>query len=96
VIKTPVDPLILAGGFLVGLAYMMFVAPAWCGATTRSGEPCRKNAQGVLLGCSYRQHKWQKVQHFPQLVKSVTLGASNLVGSALVPQSPPLRHWLRR
>ena len=39
--------------------YFAFQAPVWCGADTRDGEPCRRNSTGVLMGCSYRQHKWQ-------------------------------------
>jgi hypothetical protein len=78
---TKVDPLIVSAGFLVGLVYMMFLAPVWCGAETRTGERCRKNALGVLLGCSYRQHKWQKIRHLPELTRSVATNASNFLAS---------------
>ena len=40
--------------------YTLFQAPMWCCATTRSNEPCRNNAYGLLLGCHLRQHRWQK------------------------------------
>ncbi|GAA2122401.1 hypothetical protein GALLR39Z86_48750 [Glycomyces algeriensis] len=36
-------------------------APVWCGAETRKGLSCRKNSYGLLLGCSYNQHRWQKI-----------------------------------
>lgn len=42
--------------------YFFFQAPVWCGAMTRDGKLCRRNASGVLMGCSYRQHKWQKLR----------------------------------
>jgi hypothetical protein len=42
--------------------FFLFRAPVWCGALTRNGQFCRKNAKGVLMGCSYRQHKWQKLK----------------------------------
>jgi hypothetical protein len=41
--------------------YTLFQAPMWCCANTRSGEPCRNNSYGILLGCHVRQHKWQKM-----------------------------------
>ncbi|WP_433213288.1 hypothetical protein ACQP00_01715 [Dactylosporangium sp. CS-047395] len=42
--------------------YFLFQAPIWCGAITRDETLCRRNASGLLLGCSYRQHKWQKLK----------------------------------
>ena len=42
--------------------YTLFQAPMWCCATTRSGEPCRNNSYGILLGCHVREHKWQKMK----------------------------------
>jgi hypothetical protein len=41
--------------------YFLFRVPLWCCAVTRDGQLCRKNVSGLLLGCSYRQHKWQKL-----------------------------------
>lgn len=54
-------------GILIALsaattAYFLFQAPIWCGAVNRDGTLCRKNASGILLGCSLRQHKWQKLK----------------------------------
>jgi hypothetical protein len=49
---------VLAGS--LGL-WALFLAPAWCGAANRqTGEFCRNNSWGLLLGCHIRQHKWQK------------------------------------
>lgn len=42
--------------------YFLFMTPAWCCAVNRDGTLCRRNASGLLLGCSYRQHKWQKLK----------------------------------
>jgi len=47
---------------LAALGYFLFQAPVWCGAETRTGERCRKNSHGLLRGCSYRQHKWQRAR----------------------------------
>jgi hypothetical protein len=46
----------------MALIYFLFQAPLTCGAETRQGLPCRKNSRGILMGCAYRQHKWQKVR----------------------------------
>jgi predicted PurR-regulated permease PerM len=46
----------------VALAYLLFQAPGWCGAVTRDDTLCRQNARGILMGCSLRQHKWQKLK----------------------------------
>ncbi|WP_406636251.1 hypothetical protein [Amycolatopsis sp. WGS_07] len=42
--------------------YGLFQAPTWCCAPTRKNEFCRNNANGILLGCHLRQHKWQKLK----------------------------------
>jgi hypothetical protein len=47
---------------LLVTAYFLFQAPVWCGAVNRDGTLCRRNASGLLLGCAYRQHKWQKLK----------------------------------
>jgi len=47
---------------LAALGYFLVQAPVWCGAETRAGEHCRKNSHGLLRGCSYRQHKWQRMR----------------------------------
>ncbi|MFI7104424.1 hypothetical protein ACIBK8_34430 [Streptomyces sp. NPDC050161] len=44
-------------------AFALFQIPTWCGAVNRDGKTyCRKNASGILMGCSYRQHRWQKLK----------------------------------
>ena len=45
---------------LLALVYFLFQAPLTCGAETREGLPCRNNSYGLLMGCHYRQHKWQR------------------------------------
>lgn len=51
---------------LVGLLifFVLFQAPAYCGAINRQRggdvEFCRNNSAGLLLGCHLRQHKWSK------------------------------------
>lgn len=47
---------------LAALGYFLLQAPVWCGAETRKGEHCRKNSHGLLRGCSYREHKWQRTR----------------------------------
>jgi hypothetical protein len=42
--------------------YFLFQAPVWCGAVTRDGMLCRRNSSGLLMGCSLRQHKWQRAR----------------------------------
>jgi hypothetical protein len=44
------------------MMFFLFRAPVWCGAVTRGNDFCRKNARGLLMGCSYQQHKWQKLK----------------------------------
>ena len=44
----------------LGLVWVLFFAPVWCGADTRKHEPCRNNSWGLLLGCHLREHRWQK------------------------------------
>jgi hypothetical protein len=47
--------------------YVLFQAPVWCTAETRSKGFCRNNASGLLMGCHLREHKWQK---FKMMVKT--------------------------
>jgi hypothetical protein len=44
----------------LGLVWVLFFAPVWCGADTRKHESCRNNSWGLLLGCHLREHRWQK------------------------------------
>lgn len=52
--------LTLAGAAFV---YLLVQAPLWCRAPIRSGEPCRNNSHGLLLGCWIREHKWQRTKN---------------------------------
>jgi hypothetical protein len=47
---------------LAAVGYFLLQAPVWCGAETRTGEHCRRNSHGLLRGCTYRQHKWQRTK----------------------------------
>ncbi|WP_125262144.1 hypothetical protein [Streptomyces alboflavus] len=47
---------------LAVVAYATFQVPVWCGAVNRNGTYCRRNASGILMGCAYRQHRWQKMK----------------------------------
>ncbi len=69
---------------LAALGYFLFQAPVWCGAETRKGEWCRRNSHGLLRGCSYRQHKWQRVQQtFTPTGGRAIIESSKSVGGAL-------------
>ena len=58
--KLGLNPGVLA--LLSGLTvfYGLFAAPLPCCAINRDGTLCRRNAYGLLVGCSLQQHKWQK------------------------------------
>jgi hypothetical protein len=47
---------------LAALVYFLFQAPLTCGAEIRGGGSCRNNSHGLIVGCHYRQHKWQRVR----------------------------------
>jgi hypothetical protein len=47
---------------LLALVYFLVQAPLWCGAETRTGDRCRNNSNGILLGCHLREHKWQRLR----------------------------------
>jgi hypothetical protein len=59
---TKIGPVVLIVLSVLVTFYFLFQAPIWCGAVTRDQTLCRRNASGLLLGCSYRQHKWQKLK----------------------------------
>ncbi|MCI2421554.1 hypothetical protein MOQ72_29375 [Saccharopolyspora sp. K220] len=46
----------------VTFLYSLFQAPVWCCAETRNQEFCRNNANGILMGCWIREHRWQKLK----------------------------------
>jgi hypothetical protein len=47
---------------LIALVYFLVAAPLTCGAEIRTGENCRNNSRGLLVGCWIRQHKWQRAR----------------------------------
>jgi hypothetical protein len=55
-------PVVLIVASVVVSAYFLFQAPVWCCAINRDHTLCRNNSAGLLLGCSKRQHKWQKLK----------------------------------
>jgi len=57
-----VGPVVLIVLSLVSTAFFLFQAPVWCCAINRDNTLCRNNSSGLLLGCSKRQHKWQKLK----------------------------------
>ncbi|MGW4395843.1 hypothetical protein ACWEHA_11175 [Amycolatopsis nivea] len=56
-----IGPGVIAALSAFVVLYCLFQAPTWCCANTRKNEFCRNNANGILLGCHIRQHKWQKL-----------------------------------
>lgn len=75
---------VILGLSLAALGYFLFQAPVWCGAETRKGEWCRRNSHGLLRGCSYRQHKWQRVkQTFTPAGGRALVATSKSVSGAL-------------
>jgi hypothetical protein len=69
---------------LAAFGYFLLQVPVWCGAETRRGEWCRRNSHGLLRGCSYRQHKWQRVrQTFSPSGGRALLETSKSVSGAL-------------
>jgi len=47
---------------LVALVYFLIQAPLTCCAEIRTGDHCRNNSHGLLVGCWIRQHKWQRAK----------------------------------
>ena len=70
---------------LAALGYFLVQAPVWCCAITRDGLLCRKNSHGLLLGCSIRQHRWQRMkQTFTPTGGRAVLAAGKSASGALV------------
>lgn len=62
-----VGPLVLSSVFLLCFVWLLFRAPTSCGAENRDGTTCRNNSYGLLGGCSFRQHKWQRFRALTRL-----------------------------
>jgi hypothetical protein len=69
---------------LAAFGYFLLLAPVWCCAEIRTGQPCRNNSHGLLLGCSIRQHKWQRLkQTFTPAGGRAVLAAGKSVAGCL-------------
>ncbi|WP_424853993.1 hypothetical protein [Streptomyces sp. SAI-170] len=56
----PVAIVVLSAAVLL---WSFFQAPVTCGAPVRGRKDgCRNNANGLLMGCHIRQHRWQKLR----------------------------------
>lgn len=68
---------------LAALGYFLLQPPVWCGAETRKGEHCRKNSHGLLRGCSYREHKWQRTRQTftPAGARAIMATTKSVTGS---------------
>jgi hypothetical protein len=70
---------------LAALGYFLLQAPVWCCAVTRTGDLCRDNSRGLLLGCHRRQHKWQRLrQTFTPAGGRALLSAGKSAGGLVV------------
>lgn len=62
-LTSDIGPAGLTALFALSFLWFLFQAPVPCGAPTRKqGETCRMNSRGILRGCRYEQHKWQRVR----------------------------------
>lgn len=61
-VSADVRPVVLFGLSVLVTGYFLFQVPVWYGAVNRDGTLCRRNSTGLLLGCAYRQHKWQRLK----------------------------------
>lgn len=70
----------IAVGSGLAFLYCLFQAPVFCCAETRKNEFCRNNANGLLLGCWVRQHKWQKLRMVVSRQSWARLGRRTFAG----------------
>ncbi|WP_328846455.1 hypothetical protein [Streptomyces sp. NBC_00258] len=62
-LTSDIGPAGLTALFALSLLWFLVQAPVPCGAPIRKeGQTCRKNAHGLLRGCSIEQHKWQRLR----------------------------------
>jgi hypothetical protein len=56
-------PAVIVSLSALTLGWCFFQAPTTCGAPVRGrADGCRNNATGLLMGCHFRQHRWQKLR----------------------------------
>jgi hypothetical protein len=75
-----IGPAVIAVGSGLSFLYCLFQAPVFCCAETRGHQFCRNNANGLLLGCWVRQHKWQKMQMVVSRQSWAQLGRRTFAG----------------
>jgi len=84
---TQIGPKVLSIVAVVVVGYFLLHAPVWCCAVNRDGTLCRRNAKGLLVGCSLRQHKWQKLKlmiltrNWPSIRQSLFSNAGATLGT---------------
>jgi hypothetical protein len=61
-ISQSIGPAVLVSLSSLSFLYTIFQAPVWCCVETRTGQYCRNNASGLLMGCHIREHKWRKLK----------------------------------
>ncbi|MCX5361116.1 hypothetical protein OG864_20625 [Streptomyces sp. NBC_00124] len=62
-INSYAGPVVVAVLSIATALWCFFQAPVSCGAPVRGRtDGCRNNANGLLLGCHIRQHRWQKLK----------------------------------
>ena len=72
---------------LATLVYFLVQAPLTCGAEIRSGDHCRNNSHGLLLGCWIRQHKWQRARdifvsrRWQNVIRDLTGSPKDMLGT---------------
>lgn len=72
---------------LAALVYFLVQAPLTCCAEIRTGDHCRNNSHGLLLGCWIRQHKWQKARDilvsrkWQNIIHDLTASPKDILGT---------------
>lgn len=77
-------PAVILALSVAAVGYFLFQAPVWCGAETRENLYCRRNSNGLIRGCSFRQHKWQRLkQTFTPAGGRAIIDGCKSIGGAL-------------
>lgn len=72
---------------LAALVYFLVQAPLTCCAEIRTGNHCRNNSHGLLLGRWIRQHKWQRARdifvsrNWQNIVHDLTASPKDILGT---------------